>query len=76
MQWNYWVSGGIMALVAFAVVNEKPKFGWVIGSLGVWLIASAFIPIFSNGIGQLCNGMLAGTIFFHRWSFNHVCLRG
>ena len=60
--WNDWIVGLIVALVGFSMTATAPANGVVAGLLGLWLIASSFIPELRAGSGARFNDFFVGVV--------------
>jgi hypothetical protein len=58
--WNDLIVGIAVAVVGFAMVQEKSWQGWTSGILGLWLIIAAFIPNLVGGAGLVGNNIIVG----------------
>ena len=60
---NFLAVGIIAAISGLTLTVKKTIEGWTGAVLGIWLIISAFIPVFEATPCKYCNAIIIGAIF-------------
>lgn len=60
--WNDWIVGVIAAVLGFSMPADQGWRRYLAGIVGLWLIASGFIPSLRLAAGMYTNDIVAGIL--------------
>ena len=60
--WNNIIVGIGVLFLGIGLLHDEPQQAWIAGTLGAWLVISAFIPVLVSGIGLYLNNVFFGLV--------------
>jgi len=60
--WANLLTGLLLAVFGFAMLQDVPGRAWITALVGIWLIVSAFLAPITMGVGIYWNNIILGFI--------------